>query len=296
MNDIKITYNAEYYQPNILISMLLGLYADKNNSLSIEVTQEDALKAIETKIINAFTVNGKSLIEITKNNNKIILNVNKNDIIECKHSICDIVMKENIKCKQFIERYISDYAHKFKTDGLIDEKINIDSWDTISKKFIDSIDIEKNPNDYKIFDIKYAPVILVYYFDKKIYLSKIELKYISKDYTNIFDSNYWEIKYVLGIKSLLRIINGDKEKTITKYSIREQKILDLVEHHIELNDLYIAPEDLLDIIDDKGTKTYEKQKKYISNFISRLNKKFMANTGQKRFCGKIFNDVYKINL
>ena len=88
----------------------------------------------------------------------------------------------------------------------------------------------------------------------------------------------------------------NEEKNKAKYSIREQKILDLVEHHIEINDLYIAPEDLIDMIDDKGNKPYEKQKKYISNFISRLNKKYMVNTGRKRFCGKIFNGVYKINL
>ena len=57
----------------------------------------------------------------------------------------------------------------------------------------------------------------------------------------------------------------------------------------------IPPEDILETLNTEwyeNSKIYKNYKKYVSNFVSRLNKKYVHNTGHKLFESKDFKDCY----
>lgn len=290
MNNNIQSFESNYYQPNIFIAILLGLYLDWYNIFTIDISENPTDIQIENfvkELESAFNVNGVPLVKILKDSISIKITINQHD------SVLD-TYGNKIECKKFIENYLKKYTDYFERELLEDEFINRPSWKTLSTRFINSIDKECNLNNYKIFTLEHMQVITTYCFKRLVYLKQLIIRPIIEENTNLHDYKYWKVRCILSVKPLIRMLNGKIKEHKVKYSAREQQLLDYIETYSENK---ISPEDLLDIIiPGEDFIEYSSKKKYLSNFISRLNKKFLANTGYKRFSGKVFNDVYKIEF
>ena len=293
--------DSKFYQPNIFVAILLGLYATRENSITIIKNNEPKLKVFIEDLKVAFLVNGKSLVNFIEDDSSVKISIKTDDfVLKNKHSYLSNLNIddefENISCKEFFKDYVKRYAKSFYEDNLEDEHENKLSWETCATSFIDSIDKKYNLNDYKIFDIKSIHVILVYCDKKLINGVKIELtpKKVSKK--SLYDDSAWDVKLTVGLKTLIRSIKGETEPVKFKYTDRELRVLEEIQQYLHDEVPAINPEELIDLIDLQGYRDYAKSKKYLSNFISRLNKKFYKNTGHKRFKEKVFNDNYLINV
>lgn len=294
MNKFELTDYPKSYLPNVLIAILGKLCITSfNNYISIEVKQDDLKQDLKTELEEFFTLNGKCLIDFTEEDNTIILNLKQNDYVLVKHLYLG---DERVVCDDFIKDYVKEYVKELMRDELIDENVNKDSWRTISERFLKSIDTTKNAHDYKIFSLEYSPVIVAYSLNKFINISKIFLRYTSNNVMNIWDDAGWEVKFVLSLNPLIRKIKGNNGEYTENYTPKEQKVLNLVEHYVSNGESYITPEEILDVLYGEKRINYKERRKYLSNFISRLNKKVVANTGHRLFEWKCFNDVYKINI
>ena len=307
MSEIVIKpIDSKFYQPNIVIAIFLCLYKSEIVKLSKKHigTYEVEFHDFIDKLINSVKIykspylygNYEELTLISKeeDNDNITLFIDKN-----KHTG---VNKNKVSYTKHFSRLLKKYLTLLKTDNLHDEVRNMPSWETISSNFINEIDKTCNLKDYKIFDLKHIQAITYYKLNNELGLTKIELEPMLNNSNDILKDSSWNIKITLSLKNFFKFLNYHETKPVKKepiepikYSARELEVIILVHDSMEEEGCKIAPEDILDTLnpDWRGNPDrYKNPKKYVSNFISRLNKKCLHNTGHKLFDGKDFKDCY----
>lgn len=307
MSEIVINpIDSKFYQPNIVIAIFLCLYKSEIVKLSKKHlgTYEADFHDFIDKLINSVKIDKYtnlyenhekvSLISKEEDNDYITLFIDKN-----KHTG---VGREKVNYTKHFARLFKKYLNLLRTDSLIDEVKNMPSWETLSNNFKNSIDKTCNLKDYKIYDLGQIQAIAYYRLNNEIGVTSIEVEPTPHGDSFTLEDSSWNIKITLSLKNFFKYLNYHETKPVKKepiepikYSARELEVITLVHDSMEEEGCKIAPEDILDTLnpDWRGNPNrYKNSKKYVSNFISRLNKKYLHNTGHKLFDGKDFRDCY----
>lgn len=307
MNEIVInSINSKCYQPNIIIAIFLILYKSAEiifYKKHLENSEAEFTDFID-KLINSVKVNkyfsysgDKEYLHIIskkENDISITLYIDKNKYHDLNY--------EKISYIQQFSLYFKKYLSLLKTDDLHDEIRNMPSWETLSTNFINSIDKSCNPKDYKIFGVEHIQAIAYYMVNNVLKVKKIEIAPNPHNNSNFLEDVSWNIKITLSLKMFFKYFKYNNSKSLIieqvepiKYSIKERKIIELVHREMSEDGCKIPPEDILETLNTEwyeNSKIYKNYKKYVSNFVSRLNKKYVHNTGHKLFESKDFKDCY----
>jgi hypothetical protein len=139
---------------------------------------------------------------------------------------------------------------------------------------------------------------------QNISIKSIELIPKLDNNSDILEDGAWNIRLVLSLKQFMKKLRekeGIEKELKTKkkidYSAREYELMKYIEDNMDYEGCKISPEEVLEIINpDRASHCmfHEKAKldKYVSNFISRFNKKYFNNNGRKLFVTKAFKDSY----
>ena len=301
MNEIVInSINSKCYQPNIVIAIFLILYKSAEiifYKKHLENSEAEFTDFID-KLINSVKVNkyfsysgDKEYLHIIskkENDISITLYIDKNKYHDLNY--------EKISYIQQFSLYFKKYLSLLKTDDLHDEIRNMPSWETLSTNFINSIDKSCNPKDYKIFGFEHIQAIAYYMVNNALKVKKIEIAPNPHNNSNFLEDVSWNIKITLSLKMFFKYFNYNNSKSLTieqvtqqRYSLKEQIIINLVHEYMREDGCKIPLEDILEKINpdwDENTKIYKNYKKYVSNLVSRLNKKYLHNMGHKLIQGK----------
>ncbi len=302
MNDIVInSLESEYYQPNILIAIFIALYKSAEITLSkknlgnfeVEFNNfiNEVINSVKIYTCSKYSYDEKCLPAISKRENEysVTLYIDKNKYAQLYNG------KEISYIQQF-SLYFKKYLNLLKKDELRDEVINMPSWETLSTNFLNSIDKRCNLKDYKIFGFEHLQAIAYYMVYNNLKVKKIEIEPLFHNNNNILEESSWNVKITLSLKMFFKYFSYNNSKPLTiekitpqKYSLKEQIIINLVHEYMREDGCKIPLEDILEKINpdwDENSKIYKNYKKYVSNLISRLNKKYLHNMGHKLIQGK----------
>ena len=290
------------YQPNIVIAILLALYSKVNNTLIISKmnlgANEQYFNSFIETLINTIKISNYPLIDKVEDSDTVTLKV--------EGTRFDIKSEREILYKQTLTEYLTKYIEYFRQDMLSDDIRNMPSWETYATNFINDIDTTCNLNNYKMFTLEHIQPIAYYVIKNKLYLNEIDILPNLTANADILEDSSWTIKLVLSLKNFIKSLAKKeaieeelKTKKKLKYSARELKLINYINEHMDYDYCRIAPEEALEVISpDRAShpQIYNKSdsRKFVSNFIHRLNKKYEYNTGHKLIVSKEFKDCYII--
>lgn len=287
------------YQPNIVIAILLALYSSITHTLVISKknlgTNEQYFNRFIEILVNTIKIRDLyPLIDKVESKDCVTLKV---DGFRYDHKT-----QRNIQYTTFLSEMIKRYCNLFREDSLVSKTKNMPSWKTLSSDFINSIDTTCNLNDYKVFDMKHIHTIAYYVTTENLRIRDFVIEPNLKENSDILEDSSWNIVVSLLIKYFLSYIEK-KEKFIEEvksrkkldYTARELKLLTYVRQNMEYEGCRISPEEILEAISpdgDMSSVNTTNRYKFVSNFVSKLNKKYLHNTGRKLFSAKEFKDCY----
>ena len=294
-----LSLDSIQYQPNIVIAILLALYSSITHTLVISKknlgTNEQYFNRFIEILVNTIKIRDLyPLIDKVESKDCVTLKV---DGFRYDHKT-----QRKIQYTTFLSEMIKRYCNLFREDSLVSKTKNMPSWKTLSSDFINSIDTTCNLNDYKVFDMKHIHTIAYYVTTENLRIRDFVIEPNLKENSDILEDSSWNIVVSLLIKYFLSYIEK-KEKFVEEvksrkkldYTARELKLLAYVKQNMEYEGCRISPEEILEAISpdgDMSSVNTTNRYKFVSNFVSKLNKKYLHNTGRKLFSAKEFKDCY----
>jgi len=293
------------YQPNIVIAIFLKLYC--NNTL---VISKENLGSCETlfngfiaKLMDSIQIDNMyleenesaiSLISKKEDNDKFVLYIDKD-----KYTM--FANKKITYRDHFLQKFRT-YLNSLRNNELKDYTKNQPSWSTLSKGFIKEIDTTCILQDYKLFGLMYIQVVANYILNHAIGINWININPNLKDNCDILDDSSWNVSLSISLKNFMQkakdgnYIEPDTNKPI-KYTARELKFINYLKDNVGSESYRIEQNEILEALNPDGHIdgiVCKNPRKYVSNFISRLNKKYLHNTGHKLIECKEFRNCYVV--
>ena len=304
MEDITLQpLDSRQYQPNIVIAILLGIYSSRDNRFVIYKDKLGSSEQYFNKFIDAIidTVKIKNLYPLI-------------DKIEDKDTITlkidgfryDQNAQREVFYTQYFKEMFKDYLDNLRADSLKSKFINMPSWKTLDEKFINTIDTSCILSDYKLQGLQFIQLIAYHILNSGIRFNWFELKHKFTENDDILADTSWEVHMSLRLNNLFPDTKNKKEeeetqietKKLVKYSAKEMLFMKYVEDHMGYDGLRIQPDEVLEALNPDGHidgVICKNPNKYVSNFISRLNKKYLHNKGQRFVAYKEFLNSYYIS-
>lgn len=294
-----LSLDSIQYQPNIVIAILLALYSSHTHTWVIRKSMLGTNEPYFNKFIDTLIDNVK-----IKNLYPLIDKIEDKDTITLKIDgfRYDQSVQREIQYTKYFSDMFKKYCNYFKEDWLENSEKNMPSWKTLSSDFINSIDTTCNLNDYKIFTLKYIQVIAYYVIYEGLYINYFKIEPNLEEGSNIIEDSSWKIRISLSVKYFISYIQRKekeaqeiKSRKKLNYSARELKLIYYVKQSMEYKGCRISPEEILEAISpdgDMSSVNTTNRYKFVSNFVSKLNKKYLHNTGRKLFSAKEFKDCY----
>lgn len=287
------------YQPNIVIAILLGIYTGHDcrfiiNKGELGSSEPNFNKFIDTLIDSVKIKNLYPLIDKIEDRNAITLKVDGFRF--------DPKVQREVEYKHYYREMLKDYVEKFHSDSLTDSLVNLPSWKTLYNNFLNSIDRSCILKDYKMNGLEFIQLIAYFVVNHDIGVRWIKILPKFNENDDILADSSWEVTMSLSLYSFIHNIEErkakkeeSKAKKLIKYTAKEVKFINYVEENIGYESLRIEPEEVLEVLNPDGHAEgipCKNPKKYVSNFISRLNKKYLYNTGRKLIECKEFRNCY----
>lgn len=226
-----------HYIDNITLTILIILLRD--GILTLSTPNKDSLKELSAYIstLDGYFVNKPDNLTIEQEE---VFNENYVPTIENEERYNEL----NISCNngENLERFLREYAHNYENGTLIEDG-NTNEFNTISALhdmlFTNAEGMTTNKAQYINTDIKYAPLVLLKYFENKDFIQSLTIQLVPKEeipYPMIlfergldglpeeYTSNwheYFNCRYVLNMDWYIEEYNKSISKTITQKRRKE---------------------------------------------------------------------------
>lgn len=220
------------YIDNLTLTILIALLRDGTLTLSAPDMDSLAELSVFISTLDSYFVDKPDNLTIEQEE---VFNENYVPTIEYEERYNEL----NISCNngENLERFLHEYAHNYENGTLIEDG-NTNDFNTISALhdmlFSKTEGLKTNKAQYIETDIKYAPLILLKYFENNDFIQRLNIQLVSKkempypmilfergldglpeEYTSNWQE-YFYCRYVLNMDWYIEEYNKSISKTITK--------------------------------------------------------------------------------